>query len=117
MTTEPDARLTEALQQTQQYVSAIEDHTYRTSTETFTATDETGTVRAVVNGDRWLTGLQIEDGLLRLGVETVQQRIGEAVRNAQRAGLESLGDSQQQLQETLSGFGAVIQGMLGDLPR
>jgi DNA-binding protein YbaB len=48
----------------------------------FTAQDQTETVEVVINGDRCLTQLHIEDGLLRLGAETVQERINEALMTA-----------------------------------
>jgi DNA-binding protein YbaB len=48
----------------------------------FQAKDASETVEAVINGDLLLTQLHIEDGLLRLGAETVEQRINEALTKA-----------------------------------
>jgi DNA-binding protein YbaB len=51
-------------------------------TGTFAAKDESETVEVVINGGRCLTQLHIEDGLLRLGAETVEERINEALMKA-----------------------------------
>jgi DNA-binding protein YbaB len=117
MTTETDPQVTDALQQMQQMLSVIEDNKHRTKTQSFTATDETGTVTVVVNGDRWLTGLRIEHGLLRLGAPTVQQRIQEALRNAQAAAFEVAEDQAQQIEQALGGLVGVLEQQLGDLQR
>jgi DNA-binding protein YbaB len=79
----------EGVQQLQQLASAFDDELHRTSTQSFTATDEARTVEAVVNARGWLTGLYIENGLLRLGAETVRQRIVEALDNAKAAATKS----------------------------
>lgn len=73
------------LQQAQRLQSIMDDQLHRMSTQTFTATDETQTVEVTLNGHHHLTGAFIEDGLLRLGVETVQQRLNEALQNANAA--------------------------------
>jgi DNA-binding protein YbaB len=115
MTAETDPRLTDALQQTQQLMSALEDEKHRKDTETFTATDETGTVEAVVNGDRRLVDLRIEHGLLRLGAETVQQRIHEAVTKAQNSALTAGAGRGQRLEEILEAMVGTLSQQLGGL--
>jgi len=115
MTSQTDPQVQEALQQTQRFISALEDDKHRTSNQSFSATDEAETVTVVVNGDRWLTGLRIEHGLLRLGHETVQQRIQEALHNAQAAAMEDAEEEQQKLEETLTSIVGALQQQLGDL--
>lgn len=115
MTAETEQTVTDALQQMQQVMSAIDDEKYRASSESFTATDESGTVTVVVNGDRWLTDLRIEQGLLRLGVETVQQRILEALYQAQAAAFAVANDEQQRIEDSLAGFVNSLEHQLGDL--
>ncbi|MEE6138568.1 YbaB/EbfC family nucleoid-associated protein [Mycobacterium sp. 050128] len=117
MTGQTDPQVTEALQHLQRFISAFEDEAFRTSTETSTATDETETVAVTVNGDRWLTGLQIEHGLLRLGAETVQQRINEALHKAQAATIAAADDEEQHLQDTVAAVVGALQRQLGDLPQ
>ncbi len=116
MTGQNDSQVIEALQQTQQFVSALEDSKFRDLTESFTATDEAETVKVTVNGARWLTGLYIEHGLLRLGAETVKQRINEALSKAQAAAMESAEAEGQQLEETLASIASALEQQLGDLP-
>jgi hypothetical protein len=50
--------------------------------ESFPFSDETGTVTVEVNSYLWLTGLDIDDGTLRLGARAVQDRVNEALRRA-----------------------------------
>ena len=48
----------------------------------FTAADKTDTVEVTLNGHHWLKDIYIQDGLLRLGAETVEQRVNEALVKA-----------------------------------
>ncbi|BBY45044.1 DNA-binding protein [Mycolicibacterium celeriflavum] len=82
MSDEMHPEVAAVLQQAQRLQSIMDDQLHRMSTQTFTATDETETVEVTLNGHHHLTGAFIEDGLLRLGVETVQQRLNEALQNA-----------------------------------
>lgn len=54
-----------------------------------------------MNGDLQLTGLRIEDGLLRLGTEAVGERINEALQNARAAAAGAAGTEQEELLEAL----------------
>lgn len=78
------------LQQAQRLQSVMDDQLHRMDTQTFTGTDETETVEVTLNGHHLLTGAYIEEGLLRLGVEVVQQRLNEAIRNATAAASAAL---------------------------
>jgi DNA-binding protein YbaB len=115
MTTNTDPRVDEALRQTQQFISALEDQKHRMSTQSFTATDEAETVEVVVNEQRWLTGLRIEHGLLRLGTETVRQRVNEALHNAQAAAGAAAVADQERLEEALTAIVGELQQQLGGL--
>ncbi|GBE65221.1 hypothetical protein MFM001_16830 [Mycobacterium sp. MFM001] len=57
---------------------------------TFTGTDEYKSVEVTLNGHHQLLSVFISDGLLRLEAETVEQRLNEAVRNANNAATESI---------------------------
>jgi DNA-binding protein YbaB len=70
------------LKQAQRLQSLMDDQLTKMNTESFTATDEFETVEVTLNGHHWLTGVFIEDGLLRLGAETVEGRINEALQKA-----------------------------------
>jgi DNA-binding protein YbaB len=116
MSAETDTRAAEALQRTQQFLSVLEDQMHRTKTETFTATDEAETVEVTVNAERWLTDLRIEHGLLRLGAETVRERINEALRKAQATALSAAEKEEGQLENALTSIVGALQEQLGDLP-
>lgn len=79
-----------ALRQAQQLQSLMDDQLRRMNTQTFTAADESETVEVTLNGHHHLIGAFISDGLLRLGVETVQQRLNEALQNAIAAATASI---------------------------
>jgi DNA-binding protein YbaB len=113
MSMEMHPQVAEALQQAQQFQSALEDQVHRTNTETFTATDESKSVEATVDGRRWLTGLFIEDGLLRLGAETVEQRINDALRNAQADAVAALDAEYEQLIGSLAEIAGSLKETLG----
>ncbi|SOX53274.1 ESX-1 secretion-associated protein EspL [Mycobacterium ahvazicum] len=113
MSTDRHPQLAQALEYGQQLQSALEDELYRTHTETFTATDETKTVEVTVNGRRNVTDLRIEDGLLRLGAETVERRVNEALRNAAAVVKVANEAQQQRLVESLAGIAGSMTDTLG----
>jgi DNA-binding protein YbaB len=116
MTTETDPRVTEAQQWLEQSISAIEDEQHRADNQSFKATDDANTVEVVINGKRWLTGLYIEPGLLRLGAETVQQRILEALQKAQSDAFEAGNTAGEQVEEIMGAMLGGLGRLLGDLP-
>ena len=113
MSTEMHPQVTEALRQAQRFQSALDGHINRTNTESFTATDEAKTVEVKVDGHGWLTGLFIADGVLRLGSKTVQQRVIEALRNAQAASTATVEAEQEQLIASLGDIADELQKELG----
>jgi DNA-binding protein YbaB len=113
MSTATHPQVAEAFEQLKRFNSALRDQMYRTNTGFFTATDEDKTVNVTINGQRTLTGLYIEDGLLRLGPETVEQRINEALSNAQAAATEAFAEQQEQLIASLAEATAGLQKALG----
>jgi DNA-binding protein YbaB len=113
MSAETHPQVAEAMLQVQQFQSALEDQVHRTDTETFTATDEAETVQVAINGRHWLTGLYIENGLLRLGAETVGQRITEALQKVHAAATEAVAAEQQQLMASLADITDALQKELG----
>lgn len=114
MTMESD-RVDEVLKHMQRFASALEDEQYRMDTESFTATDEAKTVEVTLNGRQALTGVFIKDGLLRLGPETVAQRLNEALRNAQAAATTAAEADQEQLVMSLVGIADELQKRFPDL--
>lgn len=78
------------LAQAHRLQSVMDDQLAKMNTQTFTASDETETVEVTLNGHSWLTDVFIEDGLLRLGAETVQARVNEALQKAMEEATSSL---------------------------
>ena len=70
------------LKQAQRLQSLMDEQLSKMAGETFTATDEARTVEVTLNGHYWLTDVFIEEGLLRLGADTVAARVNEALQNA-----------------------------------
>lgn len=70
------------LKQAQRLQALMDEQLSKMDSESFTATDESETVEVTLNGHHWLKDVFIEDGLLRLGASTVEQRLNEALQNA-----------------------------------
>jgi DNA-binding protein YbaB len=98
------------LRQAEQLQSIMDEQLHKMNNETFTATDQARTVEVTLNGHHHLTGAFIEDGLLRLGVETVEQRLNEALQNATAAASASIEADRERIDEAV----ADITGDLGD---
>ncbi|MDR3663299.1 MAG: YbaB/EbfC family nucleoid-associated protein [Mycobacterium sp.] len=90
------------LQQAQRLQSIMDEQLAKMNTETFTATDEAKTVEVTLNGHHWLTDLFIEDGLLRLGSDTVEARINEALGKATAKATESIQADRERLNELVA---------------
>ncbi|MEU0497106.1 YbaB/EbfC family nucleoid-associated protein [Mycobacterium sp. NPDC006124] len=82
MTEDMHPQVAAVLKQAQRLQSLMDDQLTKMAGETFTATDETKTVEVTLNGHHWLTDVFIEEGLLRLGADTVAARVNEALQNA-----------------------------------
>jgi DNA-binding protein YbaB len=113
MSTETHPQVAEALEQLQKFSSALEEQMRTTNNESYTATDEAESVEVTINGNRLLTGMNIEQGLMRLGPETVSQRINEALRNAQAAATEGLEAQRGALVASLVDIAGSLQNSVG----
>ncbi len=82
MSAEMHPAVAAVLAQAERLQSVMDDQLMKMNTETFTATDESRTVEVTLNGHHWLTDVFIEEGLLRLGAETVAARVNEALQKA-----------------------------------
>ncbi|OKH68262.1 YbaB/EbfC family nucleoid-associated protein [Mycolicibacterium mageritense] len=90
------------LRQAQRLQSAMDDQLHKMSTESFTASDATNTVEVTVNGHHQLKSVYIEDGLLRLGAQTVTQRLNEALQKATTAATASIEVDRERLDELIA---------------
>lgn len=108
MTIEPHPQATEVLDQFKKFGDILEGAMKQQGAGSFSAKDETETVEVVINGDRCITQLHIEDGLLRLGADTVQERINEALG---RANAEASANLNATYEETFEMLNKVVQSL------
>lgn len=104
MVTETEAQhpqASAALEQLKKINTLLEAQLALSDGGSFTARDESETVTATINGHRSLTRLSIEGGLLRLGSATVEQRINEAIGNAQAEATAAIAAQQQNMVASL----------------
>jgi DNA-binding protein YbaB len=106
---EQHPQVTNALEQLQRFSDILEEQMQRSGTGSFTASDRTNTVTATIDGHQLLTNLFIEDGLLRLGAETVEERINEALLNAHVAAASATEEQQHQV---ITALFEIAEGML-----
>lgn len=82
MTEDMHPQVAAVLRQAQRLQSLMDDQLTKMAGDSFTATDEARTVEVTLDGHHWLKDVFIEEGLLRLGADTVAARINEALQNA-----------------------------------
>ena len=82
MTDDMHPEVAAVLRQARRLQSLMDEQLDKMATESFTAADETETVEVTLNGHHWLKDVYIQDGLLRLGAETVEDRVNEALQKA-----------------------------------
>ena len=85
------------LRQAQRLQSVMDEQLAKMKSETFTATDDEESVEVTLNGHHWLTDVFINDGLLRLGTETVQDRVNEALQKASTMAAESIAADRERI--------------------
>ncbi|WP_425518574.1 YbaB/EbfC family nucleoid-associated protein [Mycobacterium spongiae] len=73
-----------ALTLTARFQSAVGGTLDQMNQGSFRGTDDAESVEVTINGHQWLTGVRIDDGLLKeVGAEAVGARVNEALQNAQ----------------------------------
>ena len=97
MTEEMHPQVAAVLRQAQELQSLMDDQLHKMNTETFTAADEEHSVEVTLNGHHHLTDVYIRDGLLRLGAQTVEQRLNEAIQKATAAATASIEADRERL--------------------
>lgn len=78
------------LQQARRLQAVMDDQLEKMAKESFTAADGTDTVEVTLNGHHGLRDVYIQDGLLRLGAQTVEDRVNEALRYATAEAVASI---------------------------
>jgi DNA-binding protein YbaB len=107
--TEAHPQATAALDTFKKFGDVLESAMMQQGAGSFTAQDEAETVEVVIDGDRCITQLHIEDGLLRLGAEAVEERINEALMKANAAVSANLDALYGQTFEALAGILGSLQ--------
>ena len=111
---EPHPQATAALDEFKKLNDVLENALKQKGTGSFSARDQTETVEVVINGDMVVTQLHIEDGLLRLGAETVQDRINEALIMAQADATASIDAMAGATFEAMAGMINSMQKIIGE---
>lgn len=82
MTEEVHPEVAAVLRQANRLQALMDEQLSKMQSESFSASDESETVEVTLNGHHWLKDVHIEDGLLRMGADTVEYRVNEALHNA-----------------------------------
>lgn len=90
------------LSQAHRLQSLMDDQLHKMSTQTFIATDDTGTVEVSLNGHHRLVSVFIEAGLLRQGAQIVSARLNEALQKAASEASASIDADREQLDAMLN---------------
>ncbi|WP_234785171.1 YbaB/EbfC family nucleoid-associated protein [Mycolicibacterium elephantis] len=85
MTDEMHPQVAAVLAQAQRLQSIMDEQLDRMNSQTFTATDESGTVEVTLNGHRHLKAVRFAEGLMRVEADELERRLNEALRNATSA--------------------------------
>lgn len=110
MTEDMHPQVAAVLLQAQRLQTLMDDQLAKMADETFTATDEARTVEVTLNGHQWLTDVFIEEGLLRLGAETVAARINEALQNAGTTASESIAADRERIDSAVAEITSELDG-------
>jgi DNA-binding protein YbaB len=96
------------LRQARRLQSLMDEQLDKMATESFTASDESETVEVTLNGHHWLKDVYIQDGLLRLGAETVEQRVNEALQKASAEATASIDADRERIDAVVAEITAEI---------
>lgn len=102
MTGEMHPQVAAVLAQAQQLQSIMDEQLHKMKHRTFTASDEAETVEVTLDGHHQLTSVHIEEGLLRLGVPVVEQRLNEALQNATEAAAAAIDADRERIDEQVA---------------
>jgi DNA-binding protein YbaB len=103
MSNESQQPVSDIMGHLERLTAVLDEQRRAMDTQSFDAVDETGTVEVTLDGRLRLVNLEIEEGLLRLGAPTVEQRINEALLSARAGGSEGITAQQEKFIEDLSG--------------
>lgn len=108
MTDDMHPEVAAVLRQARRLQSLMDEQLDKMATESFTAADETETVEVTLNGHHWLKDVYIQDGLLRLGAETVEDRVNEALQKASAEASASIDADRERIDAVVAEITAEI---------
>ncbi|MGE2732097.1 YbaB/EbfC family nucleoid-associated protein [Mycolicibacterium vaccae] len=82
MTDDVHPEVAAVLKQARRLQNLMDEQLEKMASDSFTASDATDTVEVTLNGHHWLQDVHIHDGVLRLGADTVEHRVNEALQKA-----------------------------------
>ena len=113
MSEEMHPEVAAVLRQADRLQSLMDEQLSKMESESFSATDESETVEVTLNGHHWLKDVFIEDGLLRLGAQTVEDRLNEALQNATEDATASIEADQERIDAVVAEITADLSGERG----
>ena len=104
------------LRQAKRLQSLMDEQLHKMDTGSFTAADDSDTVEVTLNGHHWLKDVYIQDGLLRLGAETVEDRVNEALQKANAEATEAINADRELLDAVVAEITSEITDDPGRAP-
>lgn len=108
MTEDMHPEVAAVLRQARRLQSLMDEQLDKMASDSFTASDESETVEVTLNGHHWLKDVYIQDGLLRLGAETVEQRVNEALQKANEIATESIDADRERIDAVVAEITAEV---------
>lgn len=108
MTDDMHPEVAAVLRQARRLQSLMDEQLDKMATGSFTAADETETVEVTLNGHQWLKDVYIQDGLLRLGAATVENRVNEALQKASAEASASIDADRERIDAVVAEITAEI---------
>lgn len=96
------------LQQARRLQSLMDEQLDKMANDSFIGSDEGETVEVTLNGHHWLKDVYIQDGLLRLGAETVEGRVNEALQNASAVASETIDADRERIDAVVAEITAEV---------
>jgi DNA-binding protein YbaB len=104
------------LRQAQRLQSLLDRQSSKMAGESFTGKDPAETVEVTLNGHHWLTEVFIEDGLLRLGADTVVARVNDALQTATAGAAASIEADRERIHSDVAEITSEFKGDNGWRP-
>lgn len=108
MTDDMHPEVAAVLKQARRIQSLMDEQLDKMAGDSFTAADDGETVEVTLNGHHWLKDVRIQDGLLRLGAETVEQRLNEALQRANEEASATIEADRERIESVVAEIAAEV---------